>query len=74
MQGSSWFCDARSVSITNVIEGVIIKKLKEKERKAMQAVKTLPTAIKEKIIPKDEAPCIPFTNLKKRKEEVNGGQ
>eukprot|EP00983_Pelagomonas_calceolata_P002334 79081-Pelagomonas_calceolata.AAC.1 len=38
----------------------------------MQAVKALPTSIKEKRIPRAEAPCIPFTNLKsnKRKKSV----
>eukprot|EP00967_Tisochrysis_lutea_P139222 scaffold252566_cov18-Tisochrysis_lutea.AAC.3 len=38
----------------------------------MQAVKTLPASIKEKRIPRAEAPCIPFT--KRNKKEVNGDQ
>eukprot|EP00983_Pelagomonas_calceolata_P083940 1156258-Pelagomonas_calceolata.AAC.5 len=36
----------------------------------MQAVEILPTAIKEKRIPRAEAPCIPFTKINKRKESM----
>eukprot|EP00983_Pelagomonas_calceolata_P119792 1160640-Pelagomonas_calceolata.AAC.2 len=36
----------------------------------MQAVKTLPTSIKEKRIPRAEAPCIPFTKRNKKERLV----
>eukprot|EP00983_Pelagomonas_calceolata_P055408 1144135-Pelagomonas_calceolata.AAC.1 len=36
----------------------------------MQAVKTLPTSIKEKMIPRAEAPCIPFTKRNKRRKSM----
>eukprot|EP00983_Pelagomonas_calceolata_P126966 1161353-Pelagomonas_calceolata.AAC.3 len=36
----------------------------------MQAVKILPTSIKEKRIPRAEAPCIPFTKRNKRKKSM----
>eukprot|EP00983_Pelagomonas_calceolata_P057271 1144997-Pelagomonas_calceolata.AAC.6 len=36
----------------------------------MQAVKTLPTSIKEKRKPRAEAPCIPFTTRNKRNESM----
>eukprot|EP00983_Pelagomonas_calceolata_P119883 1160649-Pelagomonas_calceolata.AAC.1 len=48
------------------------KRKEEKKRKATKAVKTLPASIKEKRIPRAEAPCIPFT--KRNKKEVNGDQ
>eukprot|EP00983_Pelagomonas_calceolata_P031248 981017-Pelagomonas_calceolata.AAC.1 len=44
--------------------------LKRKKRKTTQAVKTLPTSIKEKKIPRAEAPCIPFTKRKKTNKSV----
>eukprot|EP00983_Pelagomonas_calceolata_P075395 1152988-Pelagomonas_calceolata.AAC.1 len=44
----------------------------EKKGKITQAVKTPPTSIKEKKIPRAEAPCISFT--KRNKKEVNGDQ
>eukprot|EP00983_Pelagomonas_calceolata_P023442 738465-Pelagomonas_calceolata.AAC.1 len=37
--------------------------LNSKKRKTTQAVKTLPTLIKEKRMPRAEAPCIPFTKM-----------
>eukprot|EP00983_Pelagomonas_calceolata_P081552 1155616-Pelagomonas_calceolata.AAC.9 len=43
-----------------------------KKRKITQAVKTLPTSIKEKRVLRAETPCIPFTIRKKK--EVNGEQ
>eukprot|EP00983_Pelagomonas_calceolata_P074108 1152412-Pelagomonas_calceolata.AAC.1 len=48
----------------------LIQEKKQKKRKTTQAVKTIPTSIKEKRIPKAEAPCIPFTKSNKRKKSV----
>eukprot|EP00983_Pelagomonas_calceolata_P079046 1154513-Pelagomonas_calceolata.AAC.1 len=42
----------------------------ERKRKTTQAVKTLPTSIKEKRIPRAEAPCIPFTKRNKTKKSM----
>eukprot|EP00983_Pelagomonas_calceolata_P069570 1150410-Pelagomonas_calceolata.AAC.4 len=41
-----------------------------KKRKTTQAVKALPTLIKENRTPRAEAPCIPFTKSNKRKMSV----
>eukprot|EP00983_Pelagomonas_calceolata_P096347 1158119-Pelagomonas_calceolata.AAC.1 len=43
---------------------------KQKKRNTAQAVKTLPTSIKEKRIPRAEALCVPFTKRKKRKKSL----
>eukprot|EP00983_Pelagomonas_calceolata_P040152 1137480-Pelagomonas_calceolata.AAC.6 len=45
-------------------------KKKKRKRKTTQAVKTLPTSIKEKRIPRAEAPCIPLTKRNKRKKSM----
>eukprot|EP00983_Pelagomonas_calceolata_P064343 1148081-Pelagomonas_calceolata.AAC.2 len=42
----------------------------KKKRKTTQAVKALPASIKEKRIPRAEAPCIPFTKRNKKEEVV----
>eukprot|EP00983_Pelagomonas_calceolata_P058860 1145664-Pelagomonas_calceolata.AAC.1 len=41
-----------------------------KKRKTTQAVKTLPTSIKEKRLPRAEALCIPFTKKSKRNKSM----
>eukprot|EP00983_Pelagomonas_calceolata_P049509 1141540-Pelagomonas_calceolata.AAC.1 len=46
------------------------KKEKKRKEKTTQAVKTLPTSIKEKGIPRAEAPCIPFTKRNKRNNSM----
>jgi len=46
------------------------EKRKGKKRKTTQAVKTLPASIKEKRIPRAEAPCIPFTKRNKRQKSM----
>eukprot|EP00983_Pelagomonas_calceolata_P129039 1161572-Pelagomonas_calceolata.AAC.4 len=43
---------------------------KEKKEKTTQAVKILPTSIKEKRLPRAEAPCIPFTKRNKRNKSM----
>eukprot|EP00967_Tisochrysis_lutea_P066456 scaffold86546_cov35-Tisochrysis_lutea.AAC.1 len=43
-----------------------------RKEKIMQAVKSLPTPIKEKRVPRAQAPCIPFT--KRKSKEVKGDQ
>eukprot|EP00983_Pelagomonas_calceolata_P043921 1139084-Pelagomonas_calceolata.AAC.2 len=42
----------------------------EKKRKTTQGIKTLPTSIKEKRIPRAEAPCNLFTKRNKRKKSM----
>eukprot|EP00983_Pelagomonas_calceolata_P111655 1159806-Pelagomonas_calceolata.AAC.11 len=53
-----------------VYEGSSIEVKKRKRRKTTEAVKTLPTSIKEKRIPRAEALCIPFTKRNKRKKSM----
>eukprot|EP00983_Pelagomonas_calceolata_P005826 192071-Pelagomonas_calceolata.AAC.1 len=45
---------------------MVFKPDAEKKRKTTQAVKILPTSIKEKEVPRAEAPCIPFTKRNKK--------
>eukprot|EP00983_Pelagomonas_calceolata_P058296 1145428-Pelagomonas_calceolata.AAC.2 len=66
---------ARDDEFTRVCSGLVSEQKEKKEKKleTTQAVKTFPTSIKEKRIPRAEAPCIRFTKRKQMKE-VSGDQ
>eukprot|EP00983_Pelagomonas_calceolata_P002419 81729-Pelagomonas_calceolata.AAC.1 len=52
---------------SNGLQSLAVRSLAVREEKTEQAVKTLSTSIKEKRIPRGEAPCIPFTKRNIRK-------
>eukprot|EP00983_Pelagomonas_calceolata_P128299 1161497-Pelagomonas_calceolata.AAC.12 len=57
-------------AVSSGTTGVVWQTTEKKEKKTTQAVKILPTSIKEKRIPRAEAPCILFTKRNKRSKSM----